>query len=177
MIRTDAFVFLPRRVSDSVSTHRHGWLHSRCGWTTTPESREFRLDPYVAAAFMSAVWTPEWCGLGTALSIQDVLLPHTTAAGSQRLAGECSPRRRSTSPSGNCVLRRRPIPASCHDQGAAAPRGDIRRIRGSFCSVASRLSDDRALLGARLPAKLPGSILLRAALPELLEPERTPLAA
>ena len=68
-------------------------------------------------------------------------------------------------------------PASCHDQGAAAPRGDIRRIRGSFCSIASRLSDDRALLGARLPAKLPGSILLRAALPELLEPERTPLAA
>ena len=23
---------------------------------------------------MSAVWTPEWCGLGTAFSIQDVLL-------------------------------------------------------------------------------------------------------
>ena len=43
-------------------------------------------------------------------------------------------------------------PASCHNQGAAAPRGDIRRIRGSFCSVASRLSDNQALLGARLPA-------------------------
>ena len=66
-------------------------------------------------------------------------------------------------------------PASCHNQGAAAPRGDIRRIRGSFCSVTSRLSDNQALLGARLPAKLPGSTLLRAALPELLEPERHPL--
>lgn len=45
-------------------------------------------------------------------------------------------------------------------------------LRGAVRGVTSRLSDDRSLLGARLPAKLPGSALLRAALPELLKPER-----
>ena len=62
-----------------------------------------------------------WRGSRTESSVQDVLLPHTTAAGSQRLAGECSPRRRSTSPSGNYVLRRRPIPRFLPQSGRGGP--------------------------------------------------------
>lgn len=119
-------------------------------------------------------WRPRspMCGSGTAFSIQDVLLLQTAASGSQRFAGERSPRRRSTSPSRSCALRRRPAPDSRHNQVTAARDRSSRRMRGSFCGAPSRLSDDRALLGARLSAKLPGSILLRAALPEFLKPER-----
>lgn len=65
-----------------------------------------------------------------------------------------------------------PPPDSRHNQVTAARDRSSRRMRGSFCGAPSRLSDDRAPLGARLSAKLPGSILLRAALPELLKTER-----
>lgn len=82
------------------------------------------------------------------------------------LVGEVRPR----SGAARCAVG--PSPASSHDQVPAPRDRSSRRLRGSFRGVTSRLSDDQALLGARLPAKLPGSTLLRAALPELLKPER-----
>ena len=54
--------------------------------------------------------TVRWYESETALSVQDVHLPHTTAAGSQRFAGKRSLRRRSTPPIRSSALCRRAIP-------------------------------------------------------------------
>lgn len=63
-----------------------------------------------------------WRGSRTESSVQDVLLPHTTAAGPQRPAGKRSPRRRSTSPIRSSALCRRAIPRFSPQSARSAPR-------------------------------------------------------
>ena len=66
--------------------------------------------------------TVRWYESETALSVQDVHLPHTTAAGSQRFAGKRSLRRRSTPPIRSSALCRRAIPRFSPQSARSAPR-------------------------------------------------------
>ena len=105
--------------------------------------------------------TVRWYGSETALSVQDVLIPHTTAAGPQRFTGKRSPRRRSTPPIRSSALCRRAIPRFSPRSARSAPRPistpDPRLVVWRHLKAERRSSPVQGMTVAEVPREHPAA--------------------
>ena len=96
--RNDAFVVLPRRISDLMPTQRTQLTPQSIRLDDSPEISGFLLDPQRYRSVYIRCVDTGMARVGNRIFHPDVLLLQTTATRLQRFTGKHSPRRRRMSP-------------------------------------------------------------------------------
>ena len=137
--RNDAFVVLPRRISDLMPTQRTQLTPQSIRLDDSPGISGFLLDPQRCRSVHVRCVDTGMARVGNRIFHPDVLLLQTTATGPQRFAGRRSPRRKSTSRIRTGASHRRLIPYFSSQSGRSSPATD-HHARSEIHSMASHQS-------------------------------------